>query len=177
MARGATLNLVNTAGQAVNLGAGVLTLGASGTGSTVLGLELGSLTTYDRISSTAAAVVSGEVVLNLTGLGGSGVGDYDLLTAASGLTSGGATYALGSLSVTGGARTLNATDTFVRLSVAAFTSDLYWGNALGDGNWSANSGLAGNFATDLAGTNANGLPGVNDRVIFSANTAGGSNRT
>jgi autotransporter-associated beta strand protein len=173
VARGATLNLVNTAGQAVNLGAGVLTLGASGTGSTVLGLELGSLTAYDRISSTAAAMVRGEVLLNLTGLSGSGIGDYDLLTAASGLTSGGATYALGSLSVTGGARTLTATDTFVRLGVTAFTSDLYWSNALGDGNWTANSGLAGNFATDLAGTNANGLPGVNDRVIFSANTAGG----
>jgi autotransporter-associated beta strand protein len=174
VARGATLNLVNTAGQAVNLGSGVLTLGASGTGSTVLGLELGSLTAYDRITSTGAAVVSGEVLFNLTGLAGVGVGDYDLLTAASGLTSGGATYALGSLTVVaGGARTLTATDTFVRLGVTAFTSDLYWSNALGDGNWTANSGLAGNFATDLAGTNANGLPGVNDRVIFSANTAGG----
>jgi len=172
VASGAALNFVNAAGQAVNLGSGVLTLGASGTGSTVLGLELGSLAAYDRITSSAAAVVSGEVVLNLTGLSGSGIGDYDLLTAASGLTSGGATYAVGSLSVTGGARTLTATDTFVRLSVAAFTSDLYWSNALVDGNWSANSGLAGNFATDLAGTNANGLPGVNDRVIFSANTAG-----
>ena len=173
VARGATLNLANTAGQAVNLGSGILTLGATGTGSTVLGLELGSLTAYDRITSTGAAVVSGEVVLNLTGLSGSGIGDYDLLTAASGLTSGGATYALGSLSVTGGARTLTATDTFVRLSVAAFTSDLYWSNALGDGNWSGNSGLASNFATDQIGTNANGLPGVNDRVIFSANGAGG----
>ena len=173
VARGATLNLANTAGQAVNLGSGILTLGATGTGSTVLGLELGSLIAYDRISSTAAASVNGEVVLNLTGLSGSGIGDYDLLTAASGLTSGGATYAIGSLSVTGGARTLTATDTFVRLSVAAFTSDLYWSNALGDGNWSGNSGFAGNFATDLTGTNANGLPGVNDRVIFSANGAGG----
>ena len=173
VASGATLNLVNVAGQAVNLGAGVLTLGATGTGSTVLGLELGSLIAYDRISSTAAASVNGEVVLNLIGLSGSGIGDYDLLTAASGLTSGGATYAIGSLSVTGGARTLTATDTFVRLSVAAFTSDLYWSNALGDGNWSGNSGLASNFATDLTGTNANGLPGVNDRVIFSANGAGG----
>ncbi len=174
VARGAALNFVNTAGQAINLGSGVLTLGASGTGSTVLGLELGSLTAYDRITSTGAAVVSGEVLFNLTGLAGVGVGDYDLLTAASGLTSGGATYALGSLTVVaGGARTLTATDTFVRLGVTAFTSDLYWSNALGDGNWTANSGLAGNFATDLAGTNANGLPGVNDRVIFSANTAGG----
>jgi autotransporter-associated beta strand protein len=173
VARGATLNLVNTAGQAVNLGSGVLTLGASGTGSTVLGLELGSLTAYDRINSTAAAVVSGEVVLNLTGLSGSGIGDYDLLTAASGLTLGGATYALGSLTgVVGGARALTSSDTFVRLSVTAFTSDLYWSNALSDGNWSANSLFSSNFATDLAGTNANGLPGVNDRVIFSANTAG-----
>ncbi|MCX6889879.1 MAG: autotransporter-associated beta strand repeat-containing protein, partial [Verrucomicrobia bacterium] len=174
VARGAALNFVNTAGQAINLGSGVLTLGASGTGSTVLGLELGLLAAYDRITSSVAAVVSGEVVLNLSGLSGSQAGDYDLLTAASGLTSGGATYALGSLTaVAGGARTLTATDTFVRLGVTAFTSDLYWSNALADGNWSASSGLAGNFATDLAGTNANGLPGVNDRVIFSANTAGG----
>jgi autotransporter-associated beta strand protein len=173
VARGATLNLVNSAGQALNLGSGVLTLGAAGTGSTVLGLELGSLSAYDRISSSAAAVASGEVVLNLTGLSGGGVGDFDLLTAASGLTSGGATYVLGNLSVAGGSRTLTVSDSVVRLSVTAFTSDLYWSNALGDGNWSANSGLASNFATDLAGTNANGLPGLNDRVIFSANNAGG----
>ena len=172
VARGAALNLVNTAGQAVNLGSGVLTLGASGTGSTVLGLGLGSLTAYGRINSSVAAVVSGEVVLNLSGLSGSQAGDYDLLTAASGLTSGGATYILGSLTVAGGARTFSTSDTLVRLSVTAFTSDLYWSNALSNGNWSANSGLAGNFATDLAGTNANGLPGVNERVIFSANTAG-----
>ncbi len=173
VARGATLSLVNSAGQAVNLGSGVLTLGATGTGSTVLGLELGTVTAYDRISSTAAASVSGEVILNLTGLSGGGVGDFDLLTAASGLTSGGATYVIGSLSVSGGSRTLTVSDTFVRLSVAAYASDLYWSNALGDGNWSSNLGLASNFATDLAGTNANGLPGANDRVIFSANGAGG----
>jgi autotransporter-associated beta strand protein len=173
VARGAALNFVNTAGQAINLGSGVLTLGASGTGSTVLGLELGSLAAYDRITSSAAAVVSGEVVLNLSSLSGSQAGDYDLLTAASGLTSAGATYILGSLTVAGGARTFSASDTLVRLSVTAFTSDLYWSNALGGGNWSENNGLTSNFATDLAGTNANGLPGVNDRVIFSANTAGG----
>ena len=173
--KGAALNFVNTVGQAVNLGSGVLTLGlgASGTGSTVLGLELGSLTAYDRITSSVAASVSGEVVLNLSGLSGIESGNYDLLTAASGLTSGGATYILGSLTFAGGARTLTATDTFVRLGVTAFTSDLYWGNALSGGNWSENYGLTSNFATDLAGTNANGLPGVNDRVIFSANTAGG----
>ena len=172
VARGATLNLVNSAGQALNLGSGVLTLGASGTGSAVLGLELGSSSAYDRIVSSAAAVASGEVVLNLTGLSGGGVGDFDLLTAASGLTSGGATYVLGNLSVAGGSRTLTVSDTLVRLSVTAFTSDLYWSNALGDGNWSANLGFSSNFATDLAGTNANGLPGLNDRVIFSANNAG-----
>ena len=173
VARGATLNLVNSVGQALNLGSGVLTLGASGAGSAVLGLELGSLSAYDRISSSAAAVVSGEVVLNLTGLSSSGPGDYDVLTAASGLTSGGATYVLGNLTVAGGSRTLTVSDTVVRLSVTAFTTDLYWSNALGDGNWSANLGFASNFATDLVGTNANGLPGLNDRVIFSANTAGG----
>ena len=173
--KGAALNFVNTVGQAVNLGSGVLTLGlgVSGTGSTVLGMELGLLAAYDRITSSVAAVVSGEVVLNLSGLSGSQAGDYDLLTAASGLTSGGATYILGSLTFAGGARTFSATDTFVRLSVTAFTSDLYWGNALSGGNWSENNGLTSNFATDLAGTNANGLPGVNDRVIFSANIAGG----
>ena len=174
VASGAALNLVNAAGQTVNLGSGVLTLGnLAGTGSTVLGLELGSLTAYDRITSSVAASVRGEVVLNLTGLSGIESGNYDLLTAASGLTSGGATYILGSLTFAGGARTFSATDTFVRLSVTAFTSDLYWGNALSGGNWSENNGLTSNFATDLAGTNANGLPGVNDRVIFSANTAGG----
>ena len=173
VARGATLNLVNAAGQAVNLGSGILTLGASGAGSTVLGLELGSLAAYDRITSSAAAVVSGEVVLNLTGLSGSVTGNYDLLTAASGLTSGGATYVLGSLTVAaGGSRALTSTDTLVRLSLTAFTTDLYWGNALGTGIWSANSDLLSNFAIDQAGTNANGVPGLNDRVIFSANTAG-----
>lgn len=79
---------------------------------------------------------------------------------------------MGSLTFAGGARTFSASDILVRLSVTAFTTDLYWGNALGGGNWSENNGLTSNFATDLAGTNANGLPGVNDRVIFSANTAG-----
>ncbi|MFZ9399826.1 MAG: beta strand repeat-containing protein, partial [Opitutales bacterium] len=173
VARGAALNFVNTSGQSVNLGSGVLTLGASGTGSTVLGLELGSLTAYDRITSSGAALVSGEVILNLTGLSGAEAGDYDLLTAAGGLTSGGATYALGSLTVVaGGARSLTATDTTVRLSITPFTTDLYWSNSLRDGSWLANSGLTSNFATDSTGTNANGLPGVNDRVIFSADTAG-----
>lgn len=172
VAAGAALNLVNTAGQAVNLGAGTLDLGA-GSGATVLGLELGSTSAYDSLNTTGAATTANTVVLNLTGLTGFGAGNYDLLTAASGLS--GATYVLGTLSgaLNGMTLSLTTTDTFVRLGTTASTGNIYWRGEVNN-SWMGISGLTTNFTTDLAGTtNANGTPGAASTVIFSAQNAVG----
>ncbi len=168
LARGTTLNLINTAGQAIDVVAGTLSLGASGTGTTVLGLELGSTSAYDRIITSGAASASGNVLFNLTGLSGFGVGNYDLLTAASGLDS--ATYFIGNLSgasLGGYSLSLTTDPTYVRLGVAAMTGDIYWQGGI-NASWVGNVGLSTNFTTDLAGTtNANGTPGADSTVIFS----------
>jgi autotransporter-associated beta strand protein len=174
VASGSTLNLINGAGQTINLGAGTLSLGASGSDSSVLGLELGSTSAYDQIVTTAAASAANQVLFNLTGLAGFGVGTYDLLTASSGLTSGGATYALGVLSGSLGGVTLALTssDTLVQLNATALTGDLYWRGAVSN-SWATFSELLNtNFTTDVAGLiNANGTPGASNNVIFSASSA------
>ncbi len=170
VAAGGTLNFFNNAGQAINLGAGTLNLGA-GSGATVLGLELGSTSAYDSINTTGAATAANLVVLNLAGVSGFGAGTYDLLTAASGLS--GSTYLLGSLSgsLTGVTFGLTTSDTLVRLSTAASTGNFYWQGSLGS-SWFSNVGLDTNFTTDLAGTtNAHGTPGAASTLIFSAQNA------
>lgn len=165
---GATLNLLNGVGQIINLGAGALSLG-SGSGTTVLGLELGSTSAYDHIATTGAATTANLVLFNLTNLAGFGAGNYDLLSAAGGGLSG-ATYALGAAALGGVSLHLNTSDTLVQLAVTAITGDLYWKGAVGS-SWTAFNGQNSNFTTDLAGTiNAQGIPGTNNGVIFSASS-------
>ena len=82
---GAILNLNNTVGQTIDLGSGSLNLGAGTSGSASLGLDVGSLTTFDRIVTTGAATAANKVIVNLTGLPGLAAGTYDLFTAGSGL--------------------------------------------------------------------------------------------
>jgi autotransporter-associated beta strand protein len=165
VAGGGTLNLINTVGQEIALGSKVITLG--GTGTTILGLELGSLAAYDRITSTVAANTSGAVQFNLTGLSGLTAGSYDLLTASSGLDL--ATYSIGTLSNAGGLTySVSSDPTFVRLTATALTGPLYWKGALNN-SWSAYTGGNTNFTTDLAGSiNAGGTPGAANSVIFVA---------
>lgn len=168
----ATLNLFNGAGQAINVGAGTLNLG-SGSGSTVLGLDLGSLSEYDSINTTGAATTTGTVVLNLNGVTGFAAGNYDLLTATSGLDN--ASYQLGNVggALNGVTLSLTVTSTFVRLGAAASTGDFYWSGGVNN-SWMGNNGLLTNFTTDLAGTiNANGTPGAASTVYFSAQNASG----
>ena len=73
---GAILNLNNTVGQRIDLGAGSLNLGAGSSGSASLGLDIGSLTAYDRIVTTGAATAANTVIVNLTGLPGLAAGSY-----------------------------------------------------------------------------------------------------
>ncbi len=166
VAGGATLNTLNAAGQVITL-SGAINLGA-GAGTTTLGLDIGSLANFDQFASTAAATTANSVVLNLNGIGGIVAGNYDLLTASSGLNT--ASYSIGSFAGGGGFRySLVSDPTYVRLTAAAQTGAIYWGGSVNN-SWSAYSGTSTNFANDLAGTNANGTPGVNSNVIFSTST-------
>ena len=171
VAGGATLNLLNGGGQAIDLGSGVLDLGA-GLGTTTLGFELGSTSAYDRIITSATATTSNTVLLNLVGLNGAGAGDYDLLVAGGGLNN--ATYSIGMVSnFTGQTLSLTVNPTVVRLTAAASTGEFYWLGRTGL-SWAEYSGLDTNWSTDLAGTlNANGTPGAASSVIFSAQNAPG----
>jgi autotransporter-associated beta strand protein len=165
---GATLNLLNGVGQIINLGSGALSLGG-GSGTAVLGLELGSTSFYDHITTTGMATTANLVLFNLTNLAGFGAGNYDLLSATGGGLSS-ATYALGAAALGGVSLNLNTSDTLVQLAVTAITGDLYWQGAVSSG-WTAFNGMNSNFTTDLAGTlNAQGIPGTNNGVIFSASS-------
>lgn len=172
VAGGATLNLVNGLGQAINLGTGALNLGL-GSGTTVLGLELGSLSAYDSITTTGAATTANNVYFNLTGLAGLTTGTYTLLSAASGL--GGATYSIASFSNAqpGQSYALNVGATAVSLnSTALAAGDLYWLGGVNSSWLGFDANLNSNFTTDAAGTvNAKGTPGSGNRVIFSASPA------
>ncbi len=172
VAGGATLNLLNTVGQNQALGAGILNLGG-GTGSATLGFELGSLSNYDRITSTVAATTANSVILNLTGISGLEVGDYDLITAMGGLDN--AAFSVGSFTNSGGfSYSLSSSATLVRLTTAALSGDIYWGGAVNT-SWAAFDGNVNtNFATDLLGTNAKGTPGANSNVIFTTSTQTGT---
>ena len=96
VAGGATLNLVNGATQ--NLGSLTgLNLGA-GTGTATLGLELGDMSNYDRLGTSAVASVASTIRFNITALSGFGIGDYTLLSGAIGSAfNSAATYAYGGL--------------------------------------------------------------------------------
>jgi autotransporter-associated beta strand protein len=165
---GATLNLVNTAGQRFNLGSGAINLGA-GFGTTTLNLELGPIagTLYDSFLTTGAATTAGTVQFNITNVGMT-AGTYNLLQAGSGLN--GATYTFGALP-SGFAYSSASSATSVDLIASALTN-LFWQDSQGDGRWNTLtapvSGLS-NWTTDLAGVvNAGGIPGAGSVVTFSS---------
>ncbi|MEZ0388731.1 MAG: beta strand repeat-containing protein, partial [Verrucomicrobium sp.] len=177
VAGGASLLLLNQQGQYLDLGSGPLNLGA-GAGSTTLGLELGTGTlTSDGFKTSGAAVVANQVVLSLVGIQGFGTSSfYDVLTAGSGLNA--ATYSLSAYVPGGYTYGLDVTSTRVRVNLAAMAAGtLYWkGGVVGGAlnSWSALVGGQSNWTTDAAGAvNANGTPGAQHSVIFSATTAAG----
>ncbi|MGC3969183.1 MAG: hypothetical protein QM775_18000 [Pirellulales bacterium] len=162
------MSFANTAGWNVNLGSGALSLGV-GSGAATLGFDLGSLSNYDRVTTSALAQTANSIVLNFTRLSGFGAGAYDLLSAGGGLD--GATYSVGTFDGTlaaGLTYGLAVSPTVVRLNVGASTGDFYWNGGFGL-SWLGNSGLATNWSTNLAGTiNANGTPGAASSVIFTS---------
>ncbi|WP_395750689.1 autotransporter-associated beta strand repeat-containing protein [Prosthecobacter sp.] len=173
VAGGATFNTFNTVGQAVNLGAGPLNLGA-GTGTATLGLDIGA--TNDSYTTSGAATTANAVRFNLNGLTGLGAGTYTLLSAASGLDS--ATYSV--VGTTAGilagmqGLTLNlvSSPTLVQLTAVAATGDFYWNGGAGNTSWLGLNGLNTNWATNQTGTqgtiDVNGTPAASSSVIFSA---------
>ena len=174
VAAGGTLNLANSAGQAFNLGSGLLSLG-SGAGAATLQLELGSSSAYDRIISSAAATASNAVVLNLVGITGFAPGNYNLITAASGLN--GATYSIDSISgspIAGHTFVLTSSPTTVRLAVTAADGTFYWAGDL-NSSWLGFRALESNWTTNKSGTTkANGTPGVASSVVFSNDLISGT---
>ncbi|NBV53559.1 MAG: hypothetical protein EBR83_08605, partial [Verrucomicrobia bacterium] len=172
---GAILNFFNGVGQSLTLSstAGSLNLGAGTSGGAALGLELGSTSNYDRLATAGSAVVANKVLLNLTGLTGLQAGQYDLITAQSGLSGG--TFSIGNLANFGGfSFALNTSDTAVSLVTTALTPNLYW-RVGSDVSWSSldyANNYNTNFYTDAAGTtNAKGFPGIANKVIFSTTTS------
>ncbi|MFM8530749.1 MAG: beta strand repeat-containing protein, partial [Ilumatobacteraceae bacterium] len=159
------LNMNNGLIEALTLGntAGALTL-AGGAG---LGFELTNTGTNDSIAATtlgATAVASGTITLNFFGTVAAGT--YTLLTANSGLTSGGATYALGS-APNGFNYTINPTDSLVTVVTSAYTP-IYWRGGQNN-SWATLGASTANWTPGSAGTvDATATPAPIDTVIFSA---------
>ncbi|HEX8911701.1 MAG TPA: autotransporter-associated beta strand repeat-containing protein [Humisphaera sp.] len=166
---GARLSFINSAANTpANISA--LSLG-SATGATTLGLDLG--TASDVLATSAAATATNSIVFNISAAAGFGAGTYNLITAAGGLTAGGASYSLGT--VPGGfTYTLLPTDTRVQLSVvAAVAGARYWRGNLNN-SWATVSGATTNWSTDAAGTTPSATtPAAGDTVVFSATGATG----
>lgn len=162
------------------LGSGALTLA----GGSTLGTALGGTLSQSAITSSAAASASGAVKVDIYIIPGSSVtsGTHDLLTVASGLTSGGATYTLGTLynatnfTLTG----FTATDNALRINVASATAltSAFWKGGLTSGNnvWALSNGTASNWVTNVNGTGVTPLvPGAGAIITFSA--TGASNQS
>ena len=171
VAGGAAFTL--TSGAANPLGAvSALTLG-SGTGPTLIGLDLGVNTAgSDSIITPNAATSAGVINFGITALAGFGTAaSYDLISALSGLS--GPTYAL--TNAPGGfTYSFTNTDALVSLNVAAGpTGDLFWRGGI-NSSWSTISAANTNWFTTLAGTtNAQSNPGALNTVNFShANATG-----
>ena len=166
---GATLSLVNATAQHFSAITGAITLG--GTGTTILALELGSTSAYDRLTTSGVGTASGNVKFSLSGLSGFGAGTYNLITSGSG-TLDGATYSLGSMPG-GYTYTFNSTATQVQLvATAAAPGDaLYWRGSV-NASWSALSGANTNWDLTSGGTsNAGFNPGATNTVNFSNSNA------
>ncbi|HCN76997.1 MAG TPA: hypothetical protein DIT13_07370 [Verrucomicrobiales bacterium] len=171
VAGGATLNLYNSTAENLT-GLNTLSLGA-GAGMTILGMELGAITSAsDRLAAVGAATTANTIQINIVGLAGFGsAASYDLISAGSGLS--GAAYELNHMPG-GFTYSLTTSDTLVQLGLAAIAAgDLYWQGDL-SGSWAQLSGSNSNFSTDAAGTlDSGGSPGSANTVIFSSTAASG----
>ena len=156
---------------------------SSTTTTAALGLASGALLTFDwnagsvdMLTSTAAATTAGTVGININNTSPSGSGGTLISSASGGLTTANGTqYFLANN--TNYTATLTVTDTAVSIgeqSAATALTDAYWkggqltGGALGA--MALSSGTSSNWATDAAGTSANGVvPGGSAvNVIFGA---------
>ena len=131
VAGGGTLNLVNGVGQSLGSLSG-LSLG-TGSGTTILGLELGNTSNYDALGLSGVATTANTIQFNIYGLTGFGAGDYNLLTATSGLDV--ATYRLGTMPG-GYTYSWNNSGSQIQLRVvSAATGNIYWRGDV-DSSWS-----------------------------------------
>jgi autotransporter-associated beta strand protein len=165
---------------ALNLGSGTLSLAAG----SKIGGAVGGTPGQSAITSTSAAVTSGAVTVDLSGVPGAAVttGTHDLITAAGGLD--GATYTLGKVynptNFTVNPGTLAASPTAVSIgitSATALTSE-YWKGGLSGSPavWAISNGTtASNWASDATGTATPLTPGATATINFSS--AGATNQS
>jgi autotransporter-associated beta strand protein len=170
---GGTLSLANSLGTPLS-NLTTLNLG-SGSGTSWLELDAGDSGT-DTLGTTAAAVVANAIHFIIKDIDISNGGTYNLLSAASGLTSGGASYNFTLAGYTGSS--LNVSDTVVSLTAGTLiTNDIYWagGTSPATTMWNTIDGtLNTNFSSDLAGAiPETSLPGKGQKIIFAADTITG----
>ncbi len=172
--------------------ANTLTLGGgiNLTGST-LDLEVGNngaVGTWDEISATGAATLAGVNTINISLISGQTIvpGTYNILSAASGLNTGG-TFALGSnLPVGYGFSLSSPGPTLEQLTITGnvVPTTAYWTGAASQAgadtanNWGFGLPAASNWSTAADGTSdALQIPGSVTDVIFTAANAVGSGGT
>ncbi|TLD71185.1 PEP-CTERM sorting domain-containing protein [Phragmitibacter flavus] len=172
-----TLSFVNHIGTAINLGTAPLSLGNN----TALAFDIGSLTNFDSINTTAVATLDPDanITLLVTALADITPNTtYNLVTAGTGSNFDDPTYTW-NLSLAGSYQyQLNLTDTQVQLqTLAAITGDAWWQGDLPTSSWS--SIILGptnntNWATDNTGTtDREAGPGPDTTVYFSTTNATG----
>jgi len=169
VAGSATMDFRNAAGEALALSR-ALTLSSGSR----LTFELGG--TSDSVSA-ASASAAGVITLNFQNLAGFGAGTYNLIASSTGgLTSAGASYALG-FAPAGFNYTITQTDTLVSLGVVTYVP-VYWADLQSTGSWATKVGGNSGWATDVAGTtNHPDLPTTTDTVVFSGSGLAGPTLT
>jgi autotransporter-associated beta strand protein len=165
-----SLQLVNSLAETLTLAGSTGSLNVAG--GARIGLELGAPTVSDTLTVGVGgtAATSGTITLDFYNLGGLAAGTYTLLTAPSGLTTGGTTYNVGSAPL-GFNYNIVPTDTMVQLITTAYTPKVWKG--LANTSWNTlNSGANYNWSNLATGLDdATAVPGSVDTVIFSATNA------
>lgn len=165
-----------TVAGSLSIGSGVLTLA----GGSTIGTALGGTLSQSVITSSAAASASGSVGVALYFIPAAtlSTGTHNLITVASGLTSGGATYTLTQLYNATNFTVNNfvATDTTLSINVASATAltAAYWKGGLSAGSnvWALSNGTTSNWVTNANGTGTTPLvPGAGAAITFSATGA------
>ncbi len=176
VANGAAFAYRPASGGSLNLGSGVITL----VGGSTIGGALGGTLGQSVIQSSSAASASGSIKVDLfiTSGGGVAFGTHNLVTTSGGLTSGGASYALGGLynATNFTVSNLTVTDTTLSIDVAtaAALTSAYWKGGLGAGSnvWALSDGTASNWVTNANGSGPTPLvPGAGATLTFSATGA------